>query len=113
MNPGFCIIEKFATGPDEPSDFRCLDANSAFTRQTGLRGPIGKTIRELVPDAGESIMERYDQAARSGIPQRFDGYVSALDLLGRDRAHPGRAAWPTRDPLQQHLGAETAGVPTK
>ena len=80
MARGFCIIEKIETGTGEPSDFRYVAANPAFERQTGLRDPVGKTIRDLVPDAEPSIMDRYDQVVRTGRPDRFEDYVSALDL---------------------------------
>jgi PAS domain S-box-containing protein len=80
MEQGFCIIEKVATAPGEPSDFRYITTNPAFERHTGLRNAVGKTIRELVPGAEDAIMDRYDEVAATGVAQRFEANVAALDL---------------------------------
>ncbi|MEO7027620.1 MAG: PAS domain-containing protein, partial [Caulobacteraceae bacterium] len=80
MEQGFCIIEKVEVGLGQPSDFRYVAANPAFERHTGLFDAVGKTIRQLVPEAEQSIIDRYDQVVRTGEPQRFEAYVSALDL---------------------------------
>lgn len=80
MEQGFCIIEKIETAPGEPSDFQYLTVNPAFERHTGMHDVIGRTIRELVPDAAPRIMEIYDAVARTGEHCRFEDYVAALDL---------------------------------
>ncbi len=80
LEQGFCIIEKVATVPGEPSDFRYVAANPAFEAHTGLRDVVGKTIRELVPTAEDAIMDRYDEVVATGASQRFEAHVEALDL---------------------------------
>lgn len=80
MDQGFCIIEKVAGAPGEPSDFRYLTANPAFERHTGLHDVVGKTIRDLVPDAEQSIMDIYDEVVRTGEHKRFEAHVAALKL---------------------------------
>ncbi len=80
MEQGFCLIEKVPTDPGAPTDFRYLAANPAFERHTGLVEVIGKTIRQLVPSAEASIMERYDRVVETGESDRFESYVAALDL---------------------------------
>jgi PAS domain S-box-containing protein len=90
MDQGFCIIEKVHTVAGEPSDYRYIAANPAFERHTGLRDPIGKTILQLVPSAELSIMDRYDRVVRTGKPERFEDFVSALDLWMEAEAFPTR-----------------------
>jgi PAS domain S-box-containing protein len=80
MEQGFCIIEKVETAAGQPSDFRYLTANPAFEHHTGMHDVVGRTIRELVPDAEQQIMDIYDAVVRTGQPQQFEEYVSALDL---------------------------------
>ncbi|MGF1937854.1 MAG: GAF domain-containing protein [Nostoc sp. ChiQUE02] len=80
MAQGFCIIEKIETAAGQRSDFRYLAANPAFEHHTGMHDVVGKTIRELVPDAEQRIMNIYDEVVRTGQPQQFEEYVSALDL---------------------------------
>jgi GAF domain-containing protein len=90
MDQGFCIIEKVHTVAGEPSDYRYIAANPAFERHTGLRDPIGKTILQLVPSAELSIMDRYDRVVRTGKPERFEDFVSALNLWIEAEAFPTR-----------------------
>lgn len=80
MDQGFCIIEKIQTADGEPSDFRYLAVNPLSSGTPDCATPVGKTIRQLVPDAEPSIMERYDRVVQSGEPERFEDYVTALDL---------------------------------
>jgi len=88
MDQGFCIIERVEAAAGRPSDFRYLTANPAFERHTGMRDVVGKTIRALVPDAEDSIMDVYDEVARTGQPRRFEAYVAALDLWMEAEAVP-------------------------
>lgn len=80
MEQGFCLLEKLATGPGEPSDFRYLVVNPAFERHTGLADAAGRTIRELVPSFEPHIMTIYDEAVASGEPCRFEEYVAGRDI---------------------------------
>jgi PAS domain-containing protein len=81
MEQGFCLLEKVATAPHEPSDYRYLAVNPAFARHTGLTDAAGKTIRQLVPGGGEPhIMAIYDEVVASGEPRQFEDYVTALDF---------------------------------
>ncbi|MDQ2769313.1 MAG: PAS domain-containing protein [Bacteroidota bacterium] len=80
MEQGFCLLEKLATAPGEPSDFRYLVVNPAFERHTGLAEAAGRTIRELVPSFEPHIMALYDEAVASGQPCRFEEYVAGRDI---------------------------------
>ena len=80
MEQSFCLLEKVATAPHEPSDYRYLTVNPAFGRHTGLAVAAGQTIRELVPGIEPHIMAIYDEALASGTPRHFEEYVGELDL---------------------------------
>jgi PAS domain S-box-containing protein len=80
MDQGFCILERVENGPDGRMDFRYVTTNPAFARHTGLGDATGKTIRQLVPAAEQSILDTYDEVLRTGRRRQFEAYVSGLDL---------------------------------
>ena len=80
MEQGFSLVEKIATAPHEPSDYRYLVVNPAFGRHTGLVVAAGQTIREMIPGIEPHIMVLYDEVVASGEPRRFETYVAGLDL---------------------------------
>lgn len=80
MGEGFCIIERIEASLGGQLDFRYLTANPAFERHTDMRDVIGKTIRELVPNANEAVIDLYDEVVRTGERRHFEAYISALDL---------------------------------
>jgi two-component system sensor histidine kinase/response regulator len=66
---------------DEPVDFTYLAVNPAFETQTGLKNVVGRNVTEVIPgirDADPGLFEFYGRVARSGKPEQFETYVSAL-----------------------------------
>ncbi len=76
---GFCIVEILFDG-DHAVDYRFIEANPAFEKQTGLFHAAGRTARELVPGLEQVWFDRYGQVARSGEAVRFE---SGSDAMGR------------------------------
>jgi PAS domain S-box-containing protein len=72
MSEGFCIIEKVATPPGEPIDFRYVAANPAFEAESGVGGVVGKTIRTAFPGEPQGWFDTYDSVVSSGQPVRFE-----------------------------------------
>jgi PAS domain S-box-containing protein len=68
---GFCLIEMVFDEAGKPLDFRFLDYNPAFERQTGFRDVKGKLVSELVPDLEAFWFETYGKVALSGEPAHF------------------------------------------
>ena len=71
IDEGFCLVEVLFDGDGRPVDYRFLEANPAFERHTGLRGAVGRTARDLVPDLEGHWFEIYGRVAASGEPIRF------------------------------------------
>jgi PAS domain S-box-containing protein len=69
---GFCIVEVLYDESNLPVDYRLLEVNPAFERQTGLSNPVGKTALELVPGLERFWVEIYARVAQSGRPERFE-----------------------------------------
>jgi two-component system, chemotaxis family, CheB/CheR fusion protein len=73
---GFCIIEVIFDERDAPADYRFLEMNPSFERQSDLTNARGKTMRELAPDRDERLLEAYGRVARTGQPERFESQVA-------------------------------------
>lgn len=68
---------------DIPVDFTYLKVNEAFEKLTGLKNVTGKRVSEVVPGIRESdreLFEIYGRVALTGIPERFETYVVALQM---------------------------------
>ena len=72
IDEGFCLVEKLDTAPEQPSDYRYLVTNPAFVTHTGIGGVIGKTMRNVFPDAPPSWYDTFDQIIDSGEAVRFE-----------------------------------------
>ena len=77
MDEGFCVIEVLFDG-ETPTDYRFLEVNPAFEKQTGLHGAAGRRVRELAPDHERHWFEAYGRVARTGEPVRFVNEATAL-----------------------------------
>ncbi|MBA4150070.1 MAG: PAS domain-containing protein [Verrucomicrobia bacterium] len=80
MDEGFCIIEMIFDENQRAVDYRFIEINPAFEKQTGLHGAAGKRILEFVSNIEPHWLENYGRVALTGVPIRFaDEYKS----LGR------------------------------
>ncbi|HEU5136666.1 MAG TPA: ATP-binding protein [Steroidobacteraceae bacterium] len=75
---GFCTIEMIFDAAGKPVDYRFLEINPAFERQTGLRDAQGKRMRELAPDHEQHWFDTYGNIALTGEPLRFENEAKAL-----------------------------------
>ena len=92
-------------------DFRFLETNPAFEKQTGLRDAVGKRVRELLPQLEAHWFETYGRVALTGESIRFVDEARALDgrwfdvyafRLGAPELSPGR------DSVHRHLRAQAS-----
>jgi PAS domain S-box-containing protein len=81
IDEGFCVIELLFDAQGTPVDYRFLETNPAFEKQTGLDELIGKRVRELLPHHDAHWFEKYGQVALTGESVRF--VSQAHDLGGR------------------------------
>jgi diguanylate cyclase (GGDEF)-like protein len=78
IDEGYCVIE-MRIEPGLPLDFRFIEVNKAFERQSTLVDVEGKWMRELRPDHEESWFEICRDVALTGKPIRFEHYSKALN----------------------------------
>ena len=80
IEEGFCIMER-VQAEGEPADFRYVEANPAFSAQTGLGDVTGKTLREVMPDDFESRFQICDSVLTTGEPVRARRPVAHLGRM--------------------------------
>ena len=49
IDEGFCTIEVLFDASDKPFDFRFLEVNPSFEKQTGIQNAEGRRMREIAP----------------------------------------------------------------
>lgn len=81
MLNGFAICEIICDSVGRPVDFRYLELNPAFERNTGLKNAdvIGRTVRELLPKTESYWIEHFGKVALTGEPMSFTAYHTELD----------------------------------
>ena len=79
IDEGFCVIEMLFDKNDKPVDFQFLEVNPSFAQQTGLRGAVGKRMRDLAADHEAHWFETFGEVALTGKPVRFVNEAKALN----------------------------------
>ncbi len=78
MDQGFCLVEVLFDQSNHPIDFRFLEVNDAFEKQTGLCDAKGKRMRELAPAHEQHWFDTYGKVALTGESVRFENHAQAL-----------------------------------
>ncbi|MFH0754464.1 MAG: ATP-binding protein [Candidatus Omnitrophota bacterium] len=80
MMDGFALHEIICDDMGKPVDYRFLDINPAFEKQTGLKAAdiIGKTVRGIMPRIEAYWIEAYGQVALTGQAASFENYSQEL-----------------------------------
>lgn len=99
IDEGFCVIEVLFDENAQTTDYRFLEVNPAFEKQTGLKDAVGRTIHELVLGLESHWFEVYGRVARTGEsdcrPSRGTTSGNSRPLpvrLHRRRHAPARSA---------------------
>ena len=79
LDAGFCIVEMAFDANSKATDYKFVETNAAFVRQTGLSDATGKWMRDLAPDHEQHWFDIYGKVALTGEPVRFENAADALD----------------------------------
>ncbi|WP_138484587.1 PAS domain S-box protein [Dyadobacter bucti] len=80
IDEGFLIHEMIRDESGQAIDFRLMEVNPAFTRQTGLgREMIGKLNSEYAPKTEKFWLETFDRVAHTGTPESVENYHQDTD----------------------------------
>jgi len=80
IDEGFCTIEVLFDENERAVDYRFLQVNPSFGRQTGIANAAGRRMREIAPLHEEHWFETYGRVALTGEPVRF---INQAAQLGR------------------------------
>lgn len=73
IESGFCVVEVNLDAPGNRIDYRVVEANPAFHRQTGFpQSVINCWLREAEPALEEHWYETYGRVARTRVAERFE-----------------------------------------
>jgi len=78
MDEGFCVVEMIFDQDQNPIDYRFLQTNPAFEKQTDLANAVGRRMRDLAPQHEEHWFQTYGQVALTGQPVRFQQRAAEL-----------------------------------
>jgi PAS domain S-box-containing protein len=78
LDAGFCEVELKFEEDGRAVDYRFLEVNPAFERQTGLIDATGRWMRELAPEHEQHWFDIYGRVALTGESVRFEKEASAL-----------------------------------
>jgi len=78
IDEGFCTIEMLFDGNDKPVDYRLLEVNPSFEKQTGIQNARGRRMREIDPLHEAHWFEIYGKIALTGVPARFESPAAQL-----------------------------------
>ena len=78
LDEGFCVVQLLFDDEGRPEDYRFVETNPAFERQTGLVNAVGRRMRELAFAHEAHWFEIYGKVAVTGQPIRFEAQSDAL-----------------------------------
>jgi PAS domain S-box-containing protein len=78
MDEGYCVVEMIFDEKNNPTDYRFLEVNPAFEKQTGIKNARGRLMREVAPDLEQHWFDIYGHIALSGETLRFENPAVAL-----------------------------------
>jgi len=81
MTDGFAFHEIITDESGKPCDYRFLDINPAFERQTGLKRAdvIGRRALEVMPDLEPFWIETYGRVGLTGEAAHFENFSASLN----------------------------------
>jgi PAS domain S-box-containing protein len=78
IDEGFCVVEVLFDDADNALDYRFLEVNRVFEKQTGISNAVGRRMREIAPAHEEHWFQIYGQIALTGESRRFENPAHAL-----------------------------------
>ncbi|WAJ31570.1 GAF domain-containing protein [Antarcticirhabdus aurantiaca] len=78
VDTAFAILEVRFDADDQPVDYRFVEANPAFVKQSGV-DLRGKWVTEYAPNLERFWFETYGRVAATGEPASFENYANTFD----------------------------------
>lgn len=78
IDEGFSLMEMLYDDSGDAHDALFLEVNPAFERHTGISVAPGVTLKKMVPDMAEGLIEVFERVARTGEPERQENFSEPL-----------------------------------
>ena len=78
MDEGYCVVEMIFDEKSNPIDYRFLQVNPVFEKQTGIKDARGRLMREIAPNHEQHWFDIYGRIALTGETFRFENLAAAL-----------------------------------
>jgi PAS domain S-box-containing protein len=79
IDGAICVIEMMYDAGGRPNDYRFLEVNHAFARDTGLTDAVGRTMRSFKEDHEQHWYDIYGRVAETGEAAHFVDEAAQLD----------------------------------
>ena len=79
IDEGYCIIRVLFDAHGHGRDYRFVEVNQAFERQTGIRDAVGRTMTSIAPSHEPEWFEIYGRIAMTGVSERFEFPADSLN----------------------------------
>lgn len=79
IDSGICVIEMLYDDAGRPVDYRFLEVNHAFVRDTGLPDAVGRTMRSMRPEHEQHWFDTYGRVAETGEAAHFVNEAAQLN----------------------------------
>ena len=79
LDEGLCIIDVIFDDAGKPVDWRYLETNPEFVNQGGSPHALGQLVSVLYPQTEAYWFEFYGNVAVSGVPERMENELKALN----------------------------------
>jgi len=78
IDEGYCVIRMEFDAAGNGNDYVFLEVNQAFERHTGIKDPLGRSMRSISPEHDVQWYQVYGEIAKSGESRRFDLAAESL-----------------------------------
>ena len=78
MDEGYCVVEVLFDEKNYPLDYRFLETNPVFEKQTGIKDAKGRLMRHIAPQHEQHWFDAYGRVALTGETLRFENVAAAL-----------------------------------
>jgi PAS domain S-box-containing protein len=93
MDEAYCVIEVLFDEKDNPLDYRFLEVNPVFEKQTGIKDAKGRLMREIASHHEQHWFDIYGRIALTGETLRFENPAAAITMCAHSAsALPSSAA---------------------
>jgi PAS domain S-box-containing protein len=79
MDAGYCVVEMLFDEKNQPVDYRFLETNPVFLKQTGIQDAKGRLMRQIAPQHEQHWFDVYGRIALTGETLRFENVAAALE----------------------------------